>query len=406
MNKFRFQVHTKFIIPAVALLLVCNPESILAETLPRVSIATASSELVVDNIPLSGSFVARQELHIHTRLSGVMVEQIHVEAGSVVNRGDILLEFDSTILANELERITTELIRSKAIIRRSRESLFAAEALLTQADSALKRANRLRKSQVISQSEHDERITAARAAGASFAIAKEDLAIAKAGHDIGVSRQELAVLNLSRTVIKSPVNALVISQSVHIGTVANPGGTPLLTLIVNNEIELNAEVMEAGLSRARIGDHVQLTLADGTQAQGQVRLISPTVDPLTRLGSIRVSMTNGYAPRLGSFAHGWLRGSEHHALLIPDSAVQSQALTGDTVAVVTNGVIKKRAVITGSSFHGQREVLQGLEAGEHVLLRTSSFYRDGDRVSVFEAQPTKNTTLPDSAQLRDNGDLS
>ena len=112
-----------------------------------------------------------------------------------------------------------------------------------------------------------------------------------------------------------------------------------------------------------------------------MRLISPTVDASTRLGLVRIGLPANAANRIGSFARGWIIVDERVSLAIPNSAIQATE-KGDMVTVVDQGVIHKRQVRAGILYEGKREILDGLEEGELVLLRAGSFYRDGDQVKV------------------------
>lgn len=398
------------VLPTVFLLsmaLSCvNPSIVFAsgKSLPKVTIAIAHTKTMADRIPITGTFIARQDVHINAQLSGIQILEVHAEIGSEIRKGDVLIELDALTLRGKVAQIDAEILRAEASIRQAQNRIVAAQASLQVAESNLKRNTKLSKSDGIAQSTLDISQGAADEAAANRAIANEDLAIAKAELAQWKAQHEVALLNLSRTRIIAPSNGKITTSTAHVGAIVTPGGEPLMTLMVNSEVELEAEVIETALSRIRVGDHAQFSLVDGNQRQGEVRSISPSVDARTRLGTVKITVLDGTDTWIGSFTQGWLTALEYDALMIPESAVQSTE-HGEVVSVVRDGVVEKRVIETGISYEGQREILEGLEMGEQVLARASSFYRDGDRVSVVNPSPDTAESSVASTPLQTKGSV-
>lgn len=374
----------------------------MAESLPVVTIDYVKSNTVVDRIPFSGTVVAREEIHISSQLSGLRINEIAVEIGASVKEGDVLITMDAQQLENELALIDFDVALAEADIRQSRNRIIASDAMLKMKNAVLKRSVDLRKSGNVSQSVMDESRAEADEASASLAISKESFLIAKITKAQLHEKRKLVSLNLSRTVITAPRNGLITSRSAHVGSMVSSSSEPLLTVMVDREIELSAEVLDTTMARINIGDKAQIILADGSSLQGKIRLISPAVDPHTRLGKVKVSLDYGSNVRIGSFAHGWLNANAYEALVIPNSAVQ-WSKHGDQVSIVSTGVIEKRRVVLGSVHEGQREIIEGLVAGEQVLVRAGSFFKDGDRVSTVGPQIQTNHIPVESAQINRAG---
>ena len=136
------------------------------------------------------------------------------------------------------------------------------------------RVKDLDNSGVLSQEQIDQRRYQARAARAT---ARAQAAVLK---DLQTRAGKLAV--------SAPVSGLVLEKTVRPGDLSAGGATPWFRLARDGEIELSAELSEADLAHIRPGQGATVTLPGGGVAQGHVRLISPQIDPQTKLGEVRV----------------------------------------------------------------------------------------------------------------------
>jgi hypothetical protein len=112
---------------------------------------------------------------------------------------------------------------------------------------------------------------------------------------------------------------------------------------------------------------------------GEVRLLSPEVDRLTRLGRVRIFIGDKPGLFVGAFARARIRTAESRGLAVPASAV----LYGDdgpVVQVVSDGRISTRRVRTGLAEGRLIEIREGLQPGDAIVARSGTFLRDGDAV--------------------------
>ncbi|HHX50484.1 MAG TPA: hypothetical protein GX711_03480, partial [Clostridia bacterium] len=77
------------------------------------------------------------------------------------------------------------------------------------------------------------------------------------------------------------------------------------------------------------------------------------------------------------------------ALLVPYEAVLEDGEGREWVFVVKNGMVEKRAIITGAGNELYREVLQGAEQGEQLVLNPPDNLEDRDRVRVLPSGEEK-----------------
>ena len=90
-------------------------------------------------------------------------------------------------------------------------------------------------------------------------------------------------------------------------------------------IELDAEVPEGALARIAAGEKASVELPSGDVLAGSARLISPRVDPQTKLGRMRVQLPRDAALRSGGFARVVFSRVAAPVPAVPEKAVQFEA---------------------------------------------------------------------------------
>ena len=146
----------------------------------------------------------------------------------------------------------------------------------------------------------------------------------------------------------------------------------------------------------------------GTQAQGRVRMVAPTVDPQTRLGLVYVDLLGSAGstktPLLAHFKPGmYAQGSfvlgKSDALTIAQQAVVVRDGFSYCFQVQPDGRVKQVKITTGrrvgDASAGMVEVVDGLPQGAVVVASGAGFLNDGDMVkTVAPAPPVKAAVRP------------
>ncbi|TBN38010.1 efflux RND transporter periplasmic adaptor subunit [Paracoccus subflavus] len=358
-------------------------------SLPSVTVEPASQSEVQARVPVSGSVVARQEVQVFPRVAGYEIVEILVEAGDSVAQGQVLARLATDTLTVQLEQARAEYQRAEASVRQAQSTIDSAEALLTQARTTLERVQRLRTGGTAPQSTLDDAVATEANARAQAASAADGLAVARAALAQAEAAQRIAQMNLDRAEIAAPVAGVVVERRAELGALAGSGGDPLFTLLADGAVEVSAEVIETALPALKVGDPAEITVAGAGTVAGRVRLVPPSVDPVTRLGVMRIALDRAEGIRIGQFASGWVITDRRHAVTVPAGAVLADD-AGERVQVVRNGTVESRPVRTGVLWNGQREIVDGVIAGEQVIARSGAFFRTGDQVRpvpVAQAAP-------------------
>jgi len=358
---------------------------------PVVSLAQATMSEIIARASVSGTLVAAEEVLVNTRVNGYAIETIAVEVGDVVTAGAVLATLDDSGPRAQLAQAEADVLRADAAVGQARSQIDSATANQTEADASLTRNEQLRNTGNISRATLDQAKAAAASARANLASAREGLKVATAQRTASESQRNLARLTVERTKIKAPVNGIVSARNARLGEIATGSGEPLFRLIRGGEIEIAVDVVETGLGGIDVGDSAQLNVAGVGPVSGEVRLVSPTVDARSRLGSVRIALAEAGALRPGLSASGWITTDKRNALTVPASAVLAKGLES-YVQVVEDGVVKTRPVVAGVlSSDGRREIIAGLDNGVNVIARAGAFFIDGDRVRSITSQAPAST---------------
>lgn len=210
------------------------------------------------------------------------------------------------------------------------------------------------------------------------------IAVAKSQMDQAQVGLELAKEQLADATVRAPVTGVISSRVAEVGNMAAPG-VALFDLVDLSERRASIEVSESDLSRVKVGMPAQVRLANGTQPiAGRVDRISPTVDPATRMGTVRVVLdTADTNVRPGMYAEIVIQpASKSDALVIPRSAVLGLSNGQPYVYGVENEHAVRRDIELGVSSGERVEVASGLNQGDAVIISGQYSLSDGAAVHV------------------------
>jgi len=131
-------------------------------------------------------------------------------------------------------------------------------------------------------------------------------------------------------------------------------------------------------------------LIDGTgeSKDGVVDLIYPQADSQSLSFLVRVLLLGGMSDnrlRPGMFTRVTIAlGPPASAVHIPESAIFNRRNSEGSVFVINGSVLAERKLVLGSSYGEEREITDGLTAGELVVIRPESDLREGTNASVVE----------------------
>ena len=322
-----------------------------------VQLATVRLEQVPVTVTAVGTTEPYARATPGTRLLGRVLE-VSVKEGQRVTAGTVLVRIEGGDLDARRQQAAS--------------GLQEAQAVLTNAETNLRRVRNLYQERAVPKQSLDTAETEHRRAEAAVAAAQGGL-------------QEVDA-NLGYSTIRSPISGLVVRKFVQPGDMASPGA-PLFTVEQQDPMKVTVEVGERDLPyiQAQAPVHVEIEALGGAGKNswvGRVEAIVPSADPTSRTFQVNVLVDNPDATlHSGMFARVGFQKGERPGLLVPETAVVRRGQL-EGVFVVHQGQARLRWVRLGRAFGGQREVIAGLEAGESVVASGLERLRDGAAVEV------------------------
>ena len=367
---------------------------------PAVPAMSVQAAPLVRTLQFSGRVATRSRVDVGSTLTG-RVLQVAVTEGARVVQGEALVRLESDELraalaqAQASERLSAARLAGLRSTGRSgaQAALAQADSVLVAAQADLQRARDLVAKGFLSEARLDEAQRGATVARAQQAAARaQSAANADQGTDVTQAQAQLASAasataaaraRLDQAVLTAPADARVLARLVEPGQIVQPGRA-LLSLALAGPLLLVAQVDERFLEQLQVGQAASV-VADAFPNQrfaARVQSISPLVD--AQRGAVEVKFS------LPQQAPAFLRedmtlslevetARRAAALVVPIAALhgESSAITA-TVLVERDGRAEERKVRLGLRTLDAVEVLEGLVAGDTVLLGTS--VKPGQRV--------------------------
>jgi membrane fusion protein (multidrug efflux system) len=342
----------------------------------EVTVILVQPESVLVSADLPGRIEATRVAQVRARVPGVVLKLAYRE-GSDVKAGDVLFEIDPAPF--------------KAALQSASATLSRAQANYSQAQMKVQRNKSLVESGAISKQEFEDSETV-------LAQTSADLESAKAA-------VMTAQLNLGYSTVTAPISGNIGRSLVTVGALVGQSEvTPLATIQQLDPIFVTMTQSSSELMKLRnaVGNgnikgptrdkaQVNLVLEDGQVYEHKGRLLFSelTVDEGTGSVTLRAEFPNP-ARRLlpGMFARARLeQGRNEKAILVPQGAVIRSMDGASVLLVADDGKVSSQQVITGAAYGNRWEIIQGLNAGDRIVVEGLQKARPGATVKPVTAAP-------------------
>lgn len=344
MQKSLLRPFRKMALPVLAasMLVAPLPTALAQQPAVRVITTTATTQPFAYSIEALGTARANESIEITSKVSEV-VARVRFEEGQAVEVGQVLVELASEELQAELA---------------------VAQANAAESRSQYERGLGLTKTRTISPSELQQ---------------------LQAVMEVNDARVAAARARLANHVIRAPFAGRVGLRRISPGGLVSPG-TVITTLDDMDPIKLDFELPETVLAALQAGLPVQArSVAYRDRVfSGTVASIDTRVDPVTRSVAARALIDNKDGLlKPGMFLNVTVLRSADQALVIPEEAlvpVQDRQY----LFVIEEGLARQRQVRIGRRSPGKVEILQGLSAGEEVVVEGTQGLREGTPVEIVQ----------------------
>ena len=387
--------HFIFLLAAVATAFSAAPHARAQDDATLVHVDTVQTEPLSQKFTVIGRLVARQRGEVATRIAGPVAE-VRVHIGDRVAKGDVVVVIAHTrlalwrdIAAAEVAAGNAGLATAEARHAMAIAGVGRADAELTQARQELDRHEKLRNSTAFSQARFDDQqqIVAAATSDAHLARAAIQEAVAlieqsRAAMLRANANLKIADDNLRYTEVRAPFDGVVTLRHTEAGAFVAIG-SPVITLVNDRDIEIEADVPFERLGGLIPGTQVIFRLDDGALHKAAVRAIGVEENSRTRTRPVR------FTPLFEAIPDN-LADGQSVAIELPIGAprdvvsVHKDAIVrnvnGAAVYVVVEGVAEQRPVSLGEAIGARFEVLDGVAPGDVVVVRGNERLMPGQTV--------------------------
>jgi HlyD family secretion protein len=334
-----------------------SPKAAAAKPSLTVTVATPQTASLAQKISANGSLAAWQEAIIGAEANGLKINEVLVNVGDRVQRGDVLANLQSDTLRAELAQAEAALAEATA----------SAQEAKTQSD----RARSLQQQGFFSSAQLSQTLSADASAQARVQSAR--------------ALVQLQTVRLSQTQVRAPDAGVISARQATVGSVVG-AGTELFRLIRQGRIEWRAEVTANEIGRIQVGAPAQVKPASGQVLQGKVRMVAPSVDAQTRNAIVYVDLPSATgSARAGMYAQGEIALGQSQALTVPQAAVVVRDGFSYVYTVGPDQKVSQLKVQTGRQSGDRVEVTSGLKADARVVASGGAFLNQGDTVRVVDA---------------------
>ena len=202
-------------------------------------------------VTASGNLAPTNQIIVGSELSGT-AKEVLVDANDTVKKGQTLAKLDTSKLDQQTERSRATLLAAKARVSQAEATVAESQAALARQEELLKLSGGKTPSRAIMET---SRATVARALA--------DLESAKATVAGGEADVRSFESDLAKTIIRSPVDGIVLARSIEVGqTVAASFTAPTLFTIAEDlkKMELLVNVSEADIGRIEVDQNATFSV--------------------------------------------------------------------------------------------------------------------------------------------------
>lgn len=306
-----------------------------------------------DTLQGLGTAKARESVTLTAKVSEI-VQDVHFESGQQVKAGQVLVTLKGDA---------------------AHAALVQAEATYAEAERLYRRQKELADQQLIARSQLDTQLALRDAAAARVRQARADIG------DRSVRAPFAGVLGIRQV---SP-GSLITANSI------------IATLDDVSRMYVDFQVPESELASVEPGHAVTATASayPGQTFEGRVETIDARIDATTRAVTVRAVFPNAERRlRPGMLLDVRLFRPERQALVIPEIAVVQVGRDSFVYRVKADGSVERAPVTAGVRRDGRVEIVEGVAAGDRIVIDGTGKLRPGVKVADAAPQPPAKQDAP------------
>lgn len=356
---------------------------------PHVTVAAVEAQVLTEFEELTGRVEAMETVELRARVSG-HVQDVHFQAGQLVNAGDLLFTIDprwyrahANLAAAEVERARVRVAIAEREARRAEELLGKGAISVEEADAR--------------RSTHAEARAALLAAEAALTTARLDLENTDVRAPIA-GRISRAFVTAGNLVSGAPGNATVLARIVSTGD-----AYVYADVDENTALRFNRLAREGRLPQenGRIPVELQLADEDRYPHRGYIESSDNRIDPATGTLALRMVFANPDGELVpGLFARVRIPISEPRStVLVSERAIGTDQSQKFVLTLSPDNTLVYRPVDLGPRVDDRRVVRSGLQPGEIVVVNGLQRVRPGMVVEPERRVAASDPSVPPAATV-------
>ena len=380
-------------------------------------------------VPIYSEYVgqtrAEDTVELRARVEGVL-ERVYFREGTPVRKGQLLFTIDKRPFQATVESAKATLAKANSDLAQARQRVDVLQAQAELADAQavhsktvqdLARMRPLAKEKAVTEIELDAAIAAEKSAKASVDAKQANLTnleaavkytIERAAAEVSAAKARVttAELELSYCDIYSPITGVIGFLQVDQGNlVGRSEATLLATVSLSNPLLVDFNIGEIEFLKLTNRDNpgararnvkFELILSDDSvhPEPGSFKVVDRTVDPTTGTMKVEASFPNPTSYlRPGQLARVRVAVAEHeNAVLVPQRAIQELQGAKTVMVVDAQNKVQLKTIRVGDKSENYYVVLEGLNAGDRVIVEGMQKARPGSEVKISGASVVSQTS--------------
>lgn len=320
-----------------------GPDTSAVDKRTEVSVISLQKGTFVNLAEFQGTVISEENINLGSEMGGRILK-VNVKEGQKVSKGQVLANFDSEILQKNLEEVENALELANTTFERQKslwDQKIGSEIQYLQAKNQ-----------------------------------KESL------------EKKIASIRsqMSKASLRSPINGTIDKIFMNAGEMAG-AGVPVLRVVNNDQVKINADVPERFVGKIKNGDSVGIKLSViDKEISGKVRSVGQVIDVANRTFTLIVDP-------VGKQERDFLKPNmlavvkavvyrKKDAVSVPTDLIRFEGAEKFVYTVVDNKA-QKIKVETGESFNAFTEILSGLNGDEQLIRKGLNSVSDGAAVNII-----------------------
>jgi RND family efflux transporter MFP subunit len=317
---------------------------------------TAQIQLVNINYKSIGTLAPRKAPIIRAQIGG-QIDELLVNEGEEVHKGQILIKMKQEELS--------------LVLQESEAKVMQAKAMLHEAKKSIERSNKLIGKGYISKEQYDQ-------FQAQHETAKANLIVAEANLNH-------AHYQSSQANVVSPINGHIGKIVVSVGEFVSANAN-LMNIVNHDELLAELPFSEQKTDLLIPGQKVILTSPSDPNQKltSTITSVTPDINPDNRAIQVLIVFANKYHWKPGSSIAGEIFATPIKAIMVPEESIVMNE-NDKVVYVVKNNKAFSQPIETGNQIDGWVQITKGLKANDQVVINGAYYLSNGMSVLVKKA---------------------